>query len=165
MIRTLVTFAVTLGIALPLAAAEAEVTATFVVDEASDAVIKWIEANPDALHKAAGLTILERNGKQVKVRKRTLRGLFIFTLAESKDTSDKGTKAITKLVKSHRGGIVEQYSEILVKSASEKAEIVITMRAKVEKQSVKKFHVKSDLKKSVKNIRKLLSKQFGKSDD
>ena len=133
---------------------QARVQQTVIVNKTPDQLATWLTANMNEVARSTGSEIVSRSGDKVRVRKRTAKGTFEFTLQE---TVTQSTPSVynSHLVESHRGSLRSQdTTATLSPHGSKQSKVSITMSAEAE--GYMDVDVRISLNKSMRGLEDLL---------
>lgn len=152
-------FVLLLLVSSVVSAGEAEVHKSFVVATSPKNLATWVQQNADAVAESTGCQLVSREGDKVRLRKRTPKGTFEFTLREVLKVGDTGGGYSTTLVEVHQGPLQEQTTIAKVEDSNGKAKVTIYMKAKVGGR-VMDVDVRLGLNKSLRGFQDLLENNF-----
>ena len=162
MFRTLLLTIVFLFVPSMLSAADAEASfnSTFYVSGNLRGVVDWLAANESAVVESTRCEILSRDGDLIRVRKETVKGTFDFTLRERISLGNGEAIYSTKLVESHKGGLVDEQLQVKMTQEGSKVKVVLKSTAKVNQRGIRFIDVSASLSASGRGFEKLLTSKF-----
>lgn len=144
-------------------AAEAEVDTEFTINSSLEKTIRFIENNPNQLRDAAGLELIEDLGDgNLKVRRESLKGVFVWIMKEEIEKKDGIYRYKSKLVESIEGGIEKSDTDIIVQANRDHVIVSLKISASVNNGRVKNADLRFDLKIKVNRVKRLLQSNLEK---
>jgi hypothetical protein len=142
--------------------AEAEATHSFTLNVDYNTAVEWSQGDgPDRLAQKDGkVEVLEKKGDTVKLKARTPKGTFIYTVRES-ITYDKNTLYYTsKLVSCEQGGIEEQVVRVTMTRYGQGVKVDIYAQAKVNNPRVNSRQLRLELRMSMMKAQRILENEI-----
>jgi hypothetical protein len=103
---------------------------------------------------------VSRDGDLIRVKKETPKGTFDFTLRERRSMGDGEAIYSTKLVESHKGGLVDEQLSVTMTQEGSKVKVALKSTANVEQRGIKFIDVAASLSASGRGFEKLLTSKF-----
>jgi hypothetical protein len=136
---------------------EASIDRDIELGATAERTIAWVDANRDAMRRAAGIEVLKDfgNGK-FKVQKVSPKGTFVWITQES--IEKRGDKHVFKsiLIESVEGGIVASNSEVTITSNGRGVKINVKVSSTVNNPRVKSNQMRLDMNIHFNRVKKLL---------
>lgn len=144
-------------------AAEAEVNIEFTINSSLEKTVRFLQNNPKKLRDAAGLELIEDlGGGNLKVRKESLKGVFVWIMKEEIENKNGIYHYKSKLVKSLEGGIEKSNTDIIIRSNRDHVVVSLKISAGVNNGRVNNFDLRFDLNNKVNRVKRLLRSNLEK---
>lgn len=141
-------------------AAEAKHSRTFYVNGEIPVVVEWIINNEDKVVKSTRCEIVSRRGDLVRVKKKTLKGTFEFTLRERMQLGKGEAIFSTNLVESHRGNLVKEEVTVTMTQERGRIKMVLFAHAIVNDRRISHRNLSTSLSISARGFENLMTSQF-----
>jgi len=140
--------------------AEGSFSKTFYVSADVSEIIKWVMENQDAVVKSTHCEVVSRDGDLVRVKRETVKGTFEFTLKEMISVGKGQAVYATKLVESHKGGLVDEQMRVTLTRDRDRTQFKLYAKAKVDRRNIRRFDIIAGLAASAKGFENLMIKRF-----
>ncbi len=141
-------------------ATEADVTHTFRLKAKPCEVVTWVKGHNDDMAKAAGFTIVKREGDKIRLKANTPGGVFDLTVKETIVKSDSITlKAV--MVENHKGSLTKFSNTMVVSPDGDGSKVEIRTVADVDDAEIPEYEMSLVVKASSLATHWTLFKQFG----